>query len=162
MLLLFFRFISFLLITLILLPFQIIIKIFIKKYSYLIPFYFHKICRRVFGIKIKVFGSISINNPKLSISNHASYLDIMILGSLFKTSFVAKKEVAYWPLIGILAKLQNTIFIDRKISSLKEQEKKIIKHLKEKKNLVIFPEGTSSDGNKILHFKSSRMVLLMR
>ncbi len=155
MLLLFFRFISFLLITLILLPFQIIIKIFIKKYSYLIPFYFHKICRRVFGIKIKVFGSISINNPKLSISNHASYLDIMILGSLFKTSFVAKKEVAYWPLIGILAKLQNTIFIDRKISSLKEQEKKIIKHLKEKKNLVIFPEGTSSDGNKILPFKSS-------
>ena len=79
----------------------------------------------------------------------------MILGSLFKTSFVAKKEVANWPLIGILAKLQNTIFIDRKISSLKDQENKIIKHLKEKKNLVIFPEGTSSDGNKVLPFKSS-------
>ncbi len=155
MLLLFFRFIFFLLITLVLLPFQVITKIFIKKYSYIIPFYFHSICRWVFGIKIKVFGIVSMNNPKLSVSNHASYLDIMILGSLFQTSFVAKKEVSSWPLIGILAYLQNTVFVDRKISSIKHQENKIINHLKEKKNLVIFPEGTSSDGNKVLPFKSS-------
>ena len=155
MILIFLRLIIFLLLTLALLPFQFIIVFFIKNYAYIIPYFYHKICLRIFGIKIKTFGKVSINFPILLISNHASYLDIIILGSLFKTSFIAKKEISKWPLLGILAKLQNTIFIDRRVSSLKNQENKIIKHLNEKKNLVIFPEGTSSDGNRVLPFKSS-------
>ena len=155
MILIFLRLIIFLLLTLALLPFQFIIVFFIKNYAYIIPYFYHKICLRIFGIKIKTFGKISINSPILLISNHASYLDIIILGSLFKTSFIAKKEISKWPLLGILAKLQNTIFIDRRVSSLKNQENQIIKHLNEKKNLVIFPEGTSSDGNRVLPFKSS-------
>ena len=155
MILIFLRLIIFLLLTVALLPFQFIIIFFVKNYTYVIPYFYHKICRRIFGIKIKTFGKVSVNFPILLISNHASYLDIIILGSLFKTSFVAKREVEKWPLFGILAKLQNTIFIDRRVSSLKNQENQIIKHLNEKKNLVIFPEGTSSDGNKVLPFKSS-------
>ena len=155
MILIFLRLIIFLLLTLALLPFQFIIVSFIKNYTYIIPYFYHKICLRIFGIKIKTFGKVSINSPILLISNHASYLDIIILGSLFKTSFIAKKEISKWPLLGILAKLQNTIFIDRRVSSLKNQENQIIKHLNEKKNLVIFPEGTSSDGNRVLPFKSS-------
>ena len=153
--LIFLRLIIYLLLTLALLPFQFIIVFFIKNYTYIIPYFYHKICLRIFGIKIKTFGKISINSPILLISNHASYLDIIILGSLFKTSFVAKKEIAKWPLLGILAKLQNTVFIDRRISSLKKQENQIVEHLNKKKNLVIFPEGTSSDGNRVLPFKSS-------
>ena len=155
MILIFLRLIIFLLLTLALLPFQFIIVFFIKNYAYIIPYFYHKICLRIFVIKIKNFGKFSINFPILLISNHASYLDIIILGSLFKTSFIAKKEISKWPLLGILAKLQNTIFIDRRVSSLKNQENQIIKHLNEKKNLVIFPEGTSSDGNRVLPFKSS-------
>ena len=155
MILIFLRLTIFLLLTLALLPFQFIIVFFIKNYTYIIPYFYHKICLRIFGIKIKTFGKVSINSPILLISNHASYLDIIILGSLFKTSFIAKKEISKWPLLGILAKLQNTIFIDRRVSSLKNQENQIIKHLNEKKNLVIFPEGTSSDGNRVLPFKSS-------
>ena len=73
---------------------------------------------------------------------------------MFKSSFLAKKEISSWPLFGILAKLQNTVFIDRKIGSIKEQENLIINHLKNKNNLVIFPEGTSSNGNQVLPFKS--------
>ena len=155
MIVIFLRLIIFLLLTLALLPFQFIIVFFIKNYTYIIPYFYHKICLRIFGIKIKTFGKVSSNFPILLISNHASYLDIIILGSLFKTSFIAKKEISKWPLLGILAKLQNTIFIDRRVSSLKNQENQIIKHLNEKKNLVIFPEGTSSDGNRVLPFKSS-------
>ena len=155
MILFFLRFLIFILLTLAFLPFQIIIVFFVKSYSYIIPFLFHNICRRVFGIKIKISGKVANNPPILYVCNHASYLDILILGSIFKTSFVAKKEVAKWPLLGVLAKLQNTIFIDRKISSIKSQENKILLHLKKKKNLVIFPEGTSSDGNQVLPFKSS-------
>ena len=123
MILIFLRLIIFLLLTVALLPFQFFIIFFVKKYTYIIPYFYHKICRRIFGIKIKTVGKVSVNFPILLISNHASYLDIIILGSLFKTSFVAKSEVAKWPLFGILAKLQNTIFIDRKISSLKIRQK---------------------------------------
>ena len=162
MILIFLKLIIFLLLTLALLPFQLIIVFLIKKYTYIIPYYYHKLCRRIFGIKIKIFGKVFANSPILLVSNHASYLDIMILGSLFKTSFVAKKEVAKWPLFGILAKLQNTIFIDRRIASLKNQENKIIEHLNKKKNLVIFPEGTSSDGNRILPLKSSLFNIFER
>ena len=155
MILIFLRLIIFLLFTLVLLPFQLVIVFLIKKNTYIIPYFFHNLCRRIFGIKIKIYGKASVNFPVLFISNHASYLDILILGSLFKTSFVAKKEVAKCPLFVILAKLQNTIFIDRRIPTLKNQENKIIEHLNKKKNLVIFPEGTSSDGNRVLPFKSS-------
>ena len=155
MILIFLRLIIFLLFTLVLLPFQLVIVFLIKKYTYIIHYFFHNLSRRIFGIKIRVSGKASTKSPVLFISNHASYLDILILGSLFKTSFVAKKEVAKWPLFGILAKLQNTIFVDRRISSLKSQENQIIEHLNKKNNLVIFPEGTSSDGNKVLPFKSS-------
>ena len=162
MILIFLRLIIYLLLTLALLPFQFITVFIIKNYTYIIPYFNHKICLRIFGIKIKTFGNISINSPILLISNHASYLDIIILGSLFKTSFIAKKEISKWPLLGILAKLQNTIFIDRRVSSLKNQENQIIKHLNEKKNLVIFPEGTSSDGNRVLPFKSSLFNIFER
>ena len=162
MILIFLRLIIFLLLTLALLPFQLIVFFLIKKFTYEIPYFYHILCRKIFGIKIKIFGNVSINSPTLLISNHASYLDILVLGSILKTSFVAKKEVAKWPLLGILAKLQNTIFIDRKISSLISQENEIIKHLNEKKNLVIFPEGTSSDGNRVLPFKSSLFNIFER
>ena len=60
-------------------------------------------CKIIFGIKVKTFGNVLVETPTLIVSNHASYLDIIILGSLFKTSFVAKKEVSRWPLLGILA-----------------------------------------------------------
>ena len=132
MILIFLRLIIFLLFTLVLLPFQLVIVFLIKKNTYIIPYFFHNLCRRIFGIKIKICGKASGNFPVLFISNHASYLDILILGSLFKTSFVAKKEVAKWPLFGILAKLQNTIFVDRRISSLKSQENQITEHLNKK------------------------------
>ena len=155
MLIVLFRLIIFFILTFTLLPFQIIIILFFTKFVYIIPAFYHKICCKILGIKIKKIGKISATKPTLFVSNHASYLDIIILSSLFKSSFIAKKEVSSWPLLGILAKLQNTVFIDRKIGSIKEQENLIINHLKKKNNLIFFPEGTSSDGNKILPFKSS-------
>jgi len=80
----FLRFLIFILLTLAFLPFQIIIVFFVKSYSYIIPFLFHNICRRVFGIKIKISGKVANNPPILYVCNHASYLDILILGSIFK------------------------------------------------------------------------------
>jgi 1-acyl-sn-glycerol-3-phosphate acyltransferase len=77
------------------------------------------------------------------------------LGSVLPLRFVAKSEVKYWPIIGFLSKLASTVFIKRVKSDSIRQKKEIFKLLSQGKKLLIFPEGTTSDGNRILPFKSS-------
>jgi len=109
----------------------------------------------LFGIKVKVSGKIEKNNV-LFISNHISYLDIFILGSLTKAIFVAKSEIKSWPIINKIAAIGKTIFIDRsEVMKIRNQVEVLSNALKEGKNLILFPEGTSSDGSKVLPFKSS-------
>jgi 1-acyl-sn-glycerol-3-phosphate acyltransferase len=92
----------------------------------------------------------------LFISNHSSYLDIPVLGSLLPTSFVAKNEVGGWPLFGLLARLQRTVFVDRNARHrADEQRDSIAGRLQAGDKLVLFPEGTSSDGNRTLPFKTA-------
>ena len=96
----------------------------------------------------------------LYVANHISYLDILILGAFLKGLFVAKSEIKNWPLINKIADLGRTIFVYRsKISSIKEQVKILENYLEKKENLILFPEGTSSDGSKVLPFKSSLFSL---
>ena len=121
-----------------------------------LPVMFHRLLIWLFSITIKFEGyyreSPSCN---LFISNHLSYLDIPVLGSVLPLRFVAKSEVKYWPIIGFLSKLASTVFIKRVRSESFHQKKEIFKLLSEGKKLLIFPEGTTSDGNRILPFKSS-------
>jgi lyso-ornithine lipid O-acyltransferase len=93
--------------------------------------------------------------PVLFAANHISYLDITVLSSLLAASFVAKTEVAKWPLFGWLAKLQRSVFVDRKVRSTAEQRDSIAARLAAKDALILFPEGTSGDGNRVLPFKSA-------
>ena len=109
----------------------------------------------LFGIKLKVSGKIEKKNV-LFVSNHISYLDIFILGSLTKAIFVAKSEIKSWPIINKIAAIGKTIFIERsKVMRIKDQVEILSNTLKKGKNLILFPEGTSSDGSKVLPFKSS-------
>ena len=109
----------------------------------------------LFGIKVKVSGKIEKNNV-LFVSNHISYLDIFVLGSLTKAIFVAKSEIKSWPIINKIAAIGKTIFIDRsKVLKIRNQVEVLSNALKKGKNLILFPEGTSSDGSKVLPFKSS-------
>ena len=95
------------------------------------------------------------------VSNHVSYLDIFILGSITKGLFVAKSEIKSWPFINKITRLGRTIFIDRsKIFSIKNQVNVLSNNLKKNENLILFPEGTSSDGSKVLPFKSSLFSLI--
>jgi len=120
-----------------------------------LPLIYHSTCLRLLGIRLKVYGRRSRARPTLFVSNHSSYLDIMILGGLVPGSFVAKAEVARWPFFGLLAKLQETVFVDRKASSAREQRASLLNRLEASDNLILFPEGTSSDGNRTLPFKSA-------
>jgi 1-acyl-sn-glycerol-3-phosphate acyltransferase len=90
------------------------------------------------------------------VANHTSYFDILVFSAAARVSFVAKHEVAKWPLFGTLARLQETVFVEReKRSQTLEARDLIRKRLLEGDALVLFPEGTSDDGNKVLPFKSS-------
>jgi 1-acyl-sn-glycerol-3-phosphate acyltransferase len=119
------------------------------------PAFYHRWCCRILGFDIRVIGSPTSRRPALLVCNHVSYADITILGSLIAGSFVAKTEVARWPLFGWLAKLQRTVFVDRRMRSTASQRDAMTARLAAGDALILFPEGTSSDGNHILPFKSA-------
>lgn len=121
-----------------------------------IPKRYHRVATRILGLDVKVRGRISRDRPTLFVCNHLSYMDITVLGSLIEGSFVAKTEVGTWPGFGTLARLQRTVFVNReKRSSSAEQADSMIGRLQDGDNLILFPEGTSSDGNRTLPFKSA-------
>ncbi len=150
-----FRLIVYLLWTALALPLQAVavwLKLSLRRQ---LPLVYHRTCIRLLGIRLKVYGKRSHDRPTLFVSNHSSYLDIMILGGLIPGSFVAKAEVATWPFFGLLAKLQETVFVDRKVGSAREQRASLLQRLEAGDSLILFPEGTSSDGNRTLPFKSA-------
>ena len=120
-----------------------------------LPRFYHRLCCGIFGFDVQLIGTICPTRPVLFVSNHTSYLDIPILGSILSASFVAKSEVAQWPLFGLLAKLQRTVFIDRRRHSMHRQRDSLQARLEAGGNLVLFPEGTSNDGNRVLPFRSA-------
>jgi len=119
------------------------------------PLWYHRQCCHALGFHIELMGEMSKVRPTLFISNHSSYLDITALGSLIPGSFVAKREVASWPFFGMLAKLQRTIFVDRRRHTTHTQRNDLLRRLAEGDNVILFPEGTSNDGNRTLPFRSA-------
>lgn len=112
----------------------------------------------IFGVKIRILGE---KNPStcLFVANHVSYLDIFAIGSHISGSFIAKKEVRSWPLLGWLSTLQQTIFVDRGSRDISSQINAIKAPLNNERSVILFPEGTSTDGKDVIRFKSSLFAL---
>ena len=142
--------------TVLLLPIQMAALALNLRLARRLPVFYHRICLRLIGLHLVVRGNIASPPPVLFVSNHTSYLDITVLSALVPVSFVAKHEVADWPLFGILAKLQRTVFVDRAARrGVHKQKSDIAARLSNGDNLVLFPEGTSDDGARVLPFKSA-------
>lgn len=107
------------------------------------------------GIRIECHGSPTSDRPTLFVANHISYFDIPILMELIDARFVAKASVRSWPMIGWAAAVQGTIFVERQRRATKRQANEVRACLMNKGNLLFFPEGTSSDGQRVLPFKST-------
>jgi len=120
-----------------------------------LPLIYHRLVCRILGIRVSVRGTLAPARPLLVAANHSSYLDIEVLGGLVPGSFVAKAEIAGWPFFGWLAKLQRSVFIERRSSKAREHKDEIEKRLIEGDVLILFPEGTSDDGNRLLPFRSA-------
>ena len=119
------------------------------------PKWYHRQVCRIAGLKVERRGRQSREHPTLYVINHVSYLDIEVVGSLIKGSFVAKAEVKSWPLFGLLARLQRSVFVERRAPKTAETRDEMGRRLEAGESLMLFPEGTSGDGNRVLPFKSA-------
>lgn len=142
--------------ALVLLPFQILGMLLRNRLQRDIPYVFHRVLCAVIGVRITEVGERTRESPVLILSNHASWLDISVLGAIAPVVFVAKSEVAKWPVFGWLARLQRTIFVEReRRHKTGDAARAMGDRLLGGDAVVLFPEGTSSDGIRILPFRSA-------
>lgn len=157
------KFFLFLLLCVAVIPTQSLVLLFHKgKFAYILPWLWQKGACAIFSIRVKIIGQPYTKTQTLYISNHISYLDIPAIGSILRGSFVAKKDVASWPVFGFLSTLQQTAFISRDKTDAKREKNTLDAMLSQGKSLIIFPEGTSTDGKEVLPFKSSLFSIVMK
>lgn len=121
-----------------------------------LPHLWHVIATRLVGIRIHQEGTPTGDRPLLITANHASWVDITVVGSLMPLSFIAKSEVSGWPIFGLFAKLQRTVFVNRtRRSETGRTADEIARRMAEGDAMVLFAEGTSNDGNSVLPFRSA-------
>jgi 1-acyl-sn-glycerol-3-phosphate acyltransferase len=122
----------------------------------LIPMYYHRICLKLFGVRVEVRGAPTPNRPLLFVANHSSWLDHLILSATTPVVFIAKKEIASWPIFGTLARLQRSIFVDR---SRRHETRAVTREISARLTggdpVVLYGEGTTGDGNRVLPFRSA-------
>ncbi len=150
-----FKFFAFTLLILIAVPPQIIVMLFTKgPASRIIPMLWMRAVCFVFQIRVEAEGEPLKNEQYIVMCNHLSYLDIPAIGSVIPDSFVSKSDVANWKLFGFLAGLRQTAYVVRGSADPVLASQGVENRLKQGDNLIIFPEGTSTDGQTVLDFKS--------
>lgn len=112
------------------------------------------------GLRLRVTGVARNHGPTLFVVNHCSYLDIPVIARDADATFVAKAEVAGWPLFGQAARLTRTLFIQRVGGEAKAQGRLLQGRLAQGENLLLFAEGTSTDGAAVAPFKSSLFAIV--
>ena len=118
-----------------------------------LPMLFHRAICAAAGLRVRVTGNVCAQRPLLVIANHVSWLDIPAFGGVAPLSFLAKTEVGDWPVIGIFARLQGCVFVDRnRRRGIAQVNAAITASLRAGNVLVLFAEGTTGDGNRLLRF----------
>ncbi len=115
----------------------------------------------VVGIRVEAQNPLPTKGPRFVVSNHVSWTDIIVLASVAPFVFLAKSEVASWPVLGFLARLQGTIFVPRgSRNEIPRVNAELCDALRQGRDLVVFPEGTSSDGAGVLAFRPAHFQAL--
>ena len=142
--------------TLLLMPVQFLAIKLKLRLAHKLPVFWHRLMTRMIGLKITSHGKITDKRPLMLVANHVSWCDILVLGSLGDVCFIAKNEVATTPFAGLLAQLQRSIFVVREEKRKSgEQAREVTQRLIDGDTIVLFAEGTTGDGNRLLEFKSS-------
>ncbi|AVA20144.1 MULTISPECIES: lysophospholipid acyltransferase family protein [unclassified Rhizobium] len=143
-------------VSLVLLPLQILCLRFDWKPRRYLPRYWHRIICHCLGVRIHIVGELERRRPLMLAANHASWLDILVLSAVADVAFIAKSEVRDWPIFGLFAQWQKSVFIEREQKrKTGDQVSEIAERMADGEIMVLFPEGTTSDGNRLLEVKSS-------
>ncbi|MBP1887864.1 lysophospholipid acyltransferase family protein [Sinorhizobium mexicanum] len=144
------------LVSLVLMPVQIFCLWLDLKPRRWLPRFWHRVACLLLGLHVRVHGEPERRRPLLLSANHVSWKDILVLSSVTDVVFVAKSEVKTWPVFGLLARLQASVFIERdQKRTTGHQVSEIGRRLADGEIVVLFPEGTTSDGNRLLDIKTS-------
>lgn len=127
---------------------------------YVVPKMYHRVTCLIFGLKINLSGQMA-DGHVLFAGNHLSYIDISTIGSVLSATFISKDDVKNWPLFGLLASISKTIFISRDRNAAVKCIADIKSSLDSGRSLILFPEGTSTNGAEVLPFKSSLFELFL-
>ncbi len=150
---------AFFALTLPLMPLQLLFLTTGSRYARSFPHWYHRQVCRIIGVRLNVEGEVAEKQGVLLISNHVSWLDITVLSAVAPVSFVAKQEVASWPFVSWLAKLQRSVFVDRnRRKEAGDKANEILNRLAGGDHIVLFAEGTSSDGNNVVPFKTALLA----
>ncbi|MFD2235238.1 lysophospholipid acyltransferase family protein [Phaeospirillum tilakii] len=150
------RFTAFCLWTLLLVPPYLMLRVISHRVAARFVVAYWRGVMRLIGFEVVAHGApAAALGPVLFVANHASYLDIIVLGGLIPACFIAKAEVAGWPGFGFLARLARTVFVDRRPAATARERDGIRRRLEHGDSLILFAEGTSNDGNGVLPFKSA-------
>lgn len=116
---------------------------------------FAKLSMAITGLKLQVKGK-SPEPPFFLVCNHLSYIDILPLWACCKGTFIAKSEIKDWPFFGFAAKAMGVLFINREENGdITRVNSLISRQLSDNQGIILFPEGTSTNGENVLPFKSS-------
>ena len=126
-----------------------------------LPRWIHWLLCRVIGLRVHVVGQPMFGGATAWVGNHLSYLDVPVLGSLGPMRFVAKQEVAAWPLFGWLANLQSTIYVSRRSRDAGAAIACFAEAVAAGGVVVLFAEGTSSEGSAVRPFRPSMLQAVM-
>jgi len=148
------RFAGVILVTALAIPVQLLLTILPRRFrAWAIQGFGRAQCWLV-GVRLQVVGKPA-GGPTLYVSNHCSWLDIPVLMAQMDTRFVSKAELARWPLFGLFARLGGTIFVSRKRACTAQEAQTMAESLRAGHGLVLFPEGTTSDGARVLPFRTT-------
>jgi lyso-ornithine lipid O-acyltransferase len=117
----------------------------------------------ILGIRVETQGRLPGSRPRFVVTNHISWTDIIALASVSPCVFLAKSEVSNWPVLGLLARLQGTVFVTRGFrKDIPQVNAELYAVLSRGQDLVVFPEGTSSDGTGVLTFRPAHFEALQQ
>ncbi len=121
-----------------------------------LPALFSRLLLKLFKIKVRTENSLKTQQPTLIVCNHLSYLDALVISSKLRANFITSTEIKETAGLGLLCRLAGCLFVDRQsIWKLKKEIQGIASHLKAGRSVVLFPEGTTSQGLRVGPYKSS-------
>lgn len=142
--------------TLVLLPWQWLAVRFEWALRRRIPTVYHDLVCRILGLRIRAVGRRADVAPLMIVSNHVSWLDICVITAVAPVVFVAKREVGTWPVFGLLARLQRSVFVDREQRQrTRDVTSEMAQRLAGGDAVLLFAEGTSGDGSRVLPFRTA-------